>query len=135
MRKSKIILALLFSGLLLFFILKPSNVKLRNDLNYINHPTIIDKAAYKLGERKDTSAVKPLLTNILDMRMSTNLNFKGMTVCYCRLTALKKISGVEPLLKLNQFEVDTAAVQFYLDWAVKEKYIKSKSDMNINYKD
>jgi hypothetical protein len=115
MRKSKIILALLFSGLLLFFILRPSNVKLRNDLNYINHPTIIDKAAYKLGERKDTSAVKPLLTNILDMRMSTNLNFKGMTVCYCRLTALKKISGVEPLLKLNQFEVDTAAVQFYLD--------------------
>jgi hypothetical protein len=135
MRKSKIILALLFSGLLLFFILRPSNVKLRNDLNYINHPTIIDKAAYKLGERKDTSAVKPLLTNILDMRMSTNLNFKGMTVCYCRLTALKKISGVEPLLKLNQFEVDTAAVQFYLDWAVKEKYIKSKSDININYKD
>ncbi len=133
MGKPKIIIALLLSGLLLYFVLRPSNQKLKNDLNYKNHPTIIDKAAYELGERKDTSAVKALLTNILDMRMSTNVSFKGMSVCYCRLTALEKISGVRPRLRLDQFEVDTAAVQFYLDWAAKEKYIKPKTEIDINY--
>ena len=56
----------------------------------------IDNACYELDELKDTSAVKPLLTKALDPRISTNLKFKGMSVNYCRLVALKKISGVGP---------------------------------------
>ena len=135
MRKFKIIVVLLSVGLLLYFILRPTNQKLKKDLYYKNHPTIIDKAAYELGERKDTSAVKALLTNILDTRMSTNLNFKGMTVCYCRLIALKKISGLQPPLSLDQFEVDTTAVEFYLDWAIKENYINTRNEIDINYPD
>lgn len=102
-------------------------------MNYKNHPTTIVKAAYKLGERKDKSSVKPLLTNILDPRMSTNINFKGMTVCYCRLGALKKISNLSPPIELDQFSVDTVAAKFYLNWAIKEKIIHSKEEIDLTY--
>ena len=133
MRNVKIILSLLFSGLIFYFIFRSSNSKLRNDLNYKNHPTDIVKAAYKLGERKDKSAVKQLLSNILDPRMSTNINFKGMTVCYCKLGALKKISNLYPLAQPDQFSVDTIAAKFYLEWAIKEKIIQSKEEIDLAY--
>ena len=61
------------------------------------------------------------------------MNFKGMTVNYCRLGALKKISGVDLGRKLDQFTVDTAASNFYLDWAIKQGYLKDKSEVNIYY--
>ena len=133
MRNPKTIIALLLSGLLLYFIFRPSNAKLRNDLSSKNHATTIVKAAYKLGERKDKLAIKPLLTNILDPRMSTNINFKGMTVCYCKLGALKKISNLSPPIELDQFSVDTMAAKFYLDWAIKEKIIQSEKEIDLTY--
>jgi len=93
----------------------------------------IDEACYKLGEAKDTSAVKLLLTKILDPRMSTNIRFKGMTVNYCRLSALKKISGVDIGRKFDQFGVDTVATNFYIDWAVRQGYLKDKIEVDISY--
>jgi hypothetical protein len=93
----------------------------------------IDNACYELGELKDTSAIKPLLTKALDPRISTNLKFKGMSVNYCRLVALKKISGVDIGRKIDQFRPDTAATNFYLDWAVKRGYLNKKNDVDINY--
>jgi hypothetical protein len=132
MRKFKITSGFLFVWLLLIIIFRPGTVKLISDLNPKNPTTTKAEAAYELGERKEISAVKPLLTNILDPGTSTNLNFKGMTVCYCRLMALKKISGLEPLSKIDQFSVDTLAAEFYLNWAVKEKYIKSKNEIDLN---
>jgi hypothetical protein len=93
----------------------------------------IDNACYELGELRDTSAIKPLLAKALDPRISTNLKFKGMSVNYCRLGALKKISGVDIGRKIDQFGPDTAATNFYLDWAVKQGYLKDKNEVDINY--
>ncbi len=65
--------------------------------------------------------------------MTTDLRYKGMTVCYCELVALKKITGVLSPKELNQYGVDTSIVNFYLDWAIKNKYIKDKKDVDIFY--
>jgi hypothetical protein len=94
----------------------------------------IDEACFKLGEAKDTSAVKLLLINILDPRMSTNLRYKGMTVNYCRLGALRKIAGTDFGRKIDQFKVDTIATNIYLDWAVRKGYIRNTGEVDIYYK-
>lgn len=93
----------------------------------------IDAACYELGEAKDNSAIKPLLTKALDPRISTNLRFKGMSVNYCRLAALKKITGSDIGRKFDQFGPDTAATIYYVDWAVKKGYLKDKNEVDINY--
>src|SRR5262245_60960325 len=80
----------------------------------------INMACLVLGERKDTSAVKLLLTKILDPRISHSLKFYGMSVNYCRLIALKKISGLDIGHKIDQFGPDTSATLFYLNWAVEK---------------
>jgi hypothetical protein len=110
-----------------------SSEKYKLDLASENHPTIIIKAAFELGEARDTSAVIPLLKNILDPRMSTNIHFKGMTVCYCKLVALKKITGLKPLQNVNQFEVDTLAANFYYKWAIGKGLIKDGDRLDIYY--
>lgn len=133
MRTPKTILALLLSGILIYLIFRSSNAKLRRDLNSKNHATTIVQAAYKLGERKDQLAVKPLLLNILDPRMSTNINFKGMTVCYCKLEALKKISSLSPPFELDQFSVDTTDARFYMNWAVKKRIVQSEEEIDLTY--
>jgi hypothetical protein len=97
------------------------------------HTNDICDACYHFGEARDTSAVKLLLNGILDPRISTNLFFKGMSVNYCRLAALENISGLPSGRKTAQFDVDTIAALFYLDWAVKEGYIKNKKDVDIDY--
>jgi hypothetical protein len=93
----------------------------------------IDKACYELGELKDTSSIRLLFTKILDPRISNDLRFKGMSVNYCRLIALRKISGIDIGRKIDQLGPDTAATYFYLDWAIKSGYLKSKSDIDIFY--
>jgi len=107
----------------------------KKELSSRNHATDILEAAYELGEQKDTSAIKLLLTNILDPRMSTNLKFKGMTVCYGRLGALRKITGASPSWKIDQFSQDTVAVNFYLTWAVTKGIVQNRSDIDIEYHD
>jgi hypothetical protein len=104
----------------------------RKDLHSDNHDAI-DYACYKLGEAKDTAAIKLLLIKILDPRMSTNLHFKGMTVNFCKPVALRKITGAGTQIKFNRFIVDTASSYFYLDWAIRNSYIKSKDDIDIYY--
>jgi hypothetical protein len=91
------------------------------------------KACYALGEARDTSAVKSLFTRILDPRISNDIRFKGMSVCYCRLTAIRKIAGRDPEKRINQYEVDTSAVYYFLDWAIKEHYLTSKDEVDIDY--
>lgn len=132
MRRARIILAIAIVVTCYFAVRYfTRSERYRRDLDSKNHTTIVINAAYELGEMKDTSAVKLLLTHILDPRTSTNLNYKGMCVCYGRLIALKKISGINTLI--NRFDVDTAAAHFYLDWAVKNHYLKDKSEIDLNY--
>lgn len=126
----KILLLLFLSHF--FFYSCTSTEKYKQDL-LSNNKDKIDEACYKLGEERDTSAVKLLLAKILDPRMSTSMRFKGMTVNYCRLGALKKISGVDTGRKLDQFAVDTVAANFYLDWAVRQGYLKDKNEVDIYY--
>jgi hypothetical protein len=128
---TKKLLFLLLLGLLVASC--TDNEHYKRELNSQNHATTILKAAYKLGEQKDASAIKPLLTNILDPRMSTSLKFKSMTVCYGRLGALRKITGVAPLWKIEQFSQDTAAANFYLGWAISKGIIQNKNEIDIEY--
>ena len=86
-----------------------------------------------MGELKDTSAIKPLLTKILDPRISNSLEFKGLTVNYCRLVALKKISGMDSGRKFDQGRPDTLATLFYLDWAIENGYLSTRNDVDIYY--
>ena len=133
MKANKLLIIICICGV--FFILNTCNKseRYKHDLSSENHPTRIVKAAYELGESKDTSAIKALLKNILDPRMSTNLRFKGMTVCYCKLVALQKIAGIKSHTQPNQFGQDTAAVRFYLKWAVDNAFIKTIDEIDINY--
>ena len=98
-----------------------------------NNQTKIMVACYEVGLRKDTSAVKNLLNKALDPRISHNIRFKGMTVNYSRLMALQQISDYEYDAKIDQFKVDTIATLFYKDWAIARGYIKSASEIDINY--
>jgi len=94
----------------------------------------ICEASFQLGEAKDTSAVKFLLTKILDGRASTHISYKGMSACYCRLVALRKISGIVPPGGYpKEHDVDTMAVNFYLNWAVEKGYLKNRNEVNIYY--
>jgi hypothetical protein len=110
-----------------------NNEQHKKGLNAQNHSTVILEAAYELGERKDSSAIKLLLTNILDPRISTNVRFKGMTVCYGRLVALKKITGTMPAWKISQFSLDTPAVAFYHRWALSKGIITNKNEIDLKY--
>src|SRR4051812_36577595 len=107
--KAIIRIAILFILLNIFFTSCTSMEEYKKDLlsDDINK---IDNACYRLGELKETSAIKALLTKALDPRISTNLKYKGMSVNYCRLTALKKISGADIGIKIDQFGPDTAAL-------------------------
>ncbi|HMJ46138.1 MAG TPA: hypothetical protein VK498_02350 [Ferruginibacter sp.] len=90
----------------------------------------IMKACYKLGEARDTSAVKLLLTEIIDWRMSTNMRFKGMTVYQCKVGALSKISGIEVFY---DYKPDTAVSNVYLNWAIQQGFIKNKGEIDLYY--
>jgi hypothetical protein len=127
---SRVLIPIVFANIILLSC--TSREKYKQDL-LSDDKTKIDIACFELGELKDTSAVKPLFAKILDPRVSTNLRFKGMSVNYCRLGALKKISGVDIGRKIDQFGPDTAATLFYLDWAVKEGFLKSKDEVDIYY--
>ncbi|GAB3578771.1 hypothetical protein [Hymenobacter daeguensis] len=122
---------LLFSGFAFFVSCTPA-AKYKRDL-LSDDKTKIDEACYELGEAKDTSAIKLLLTKALDPRISHNLRFYGMTVNYCRLGALKKISGIDNGQKIDRFWPDTAATLFYLNWAVENGYLKDTGEVNIYY--
>ena len=92
--------------------------------------TKIMEACFELGEAKDTSAVKSLLTKIIDWRESTNLRFKGMSVYQCRVGALRKISGIQT--NYNYYP-DTAVVNIYLKWAIQKGFIKNIDEIDLYY--
>ena len=87
----------------------------------------------KAGDYRDTSAVKLLLRKSLDPRLSTDLRFKGFSVNYFRIQALEKISGLNLGRKIDQFGPDTAATMFYVDWAIKNGFVKDLQEADIYY--
>lgn len=91
----------------------------------------INEACFQLGETKDTSSVKLLLTHIKDPRVTNYYKYKGLSVYYCRITALKKISGDSYYGKITN-EIDTNAINFYLRWAFKNKLINDMTDIQLD---
>jgi hypothetical protein len=93
----------------------------------------IIQASYELGEIRDTTSVKNLLNKALDPRITHNIKFYGVSVNYSRLIALQKISNNTYKKKINQQQVDTIATIFFRDWAIKNKYLKNETEVDIYY--
>ena len=104
----------------------------KKDLLSDDKSTII-KACNHFADTKDTSAVKLILGKSLDPRMSTDMRFKGFSVNYFRVRALKEISGLDLGRKIDQFGPDTVATLFYLEWAIKKGLVKDIADADIYY--
>jgi hypothetical protein len=92
---------------------------------------IIESAIWiKENEIKDTSVVIALLTHILDSRISTSVKYYMQTPYLTRISALEKLTGIRYSDKINE-DPDALIVDFYLDWAVKKGFIKTKNDINV----
>ena len=65
---------------------------------------------------------KELLTGIEDVRISHDLRFNGMSVYYCKMVALRKISGLD--VKVRQTDKpESIKIKQFIDWAMKNKLI------------
>ncbi len=93
--------------------------------------SIIESAKWiKEHEIKDTSIVIQLLTHILDPRVSTSAMYYRETPYLARLDALEKITGLKPSYKIDR-KLNALIVDYYLNWAVNKKYIRTKDDINV----
>lgn len=70
--------------------------------------------AYLAGETGDKKFVTFLLKDANDMRMSTNLRFKGFTVYQEKMIALQKIFKTEPPVKINR-KPDSIVIEYYMN--------------------
>jgi hypothetical protein len=94
--------------------------------------TII-RASNHYANSLDTSAVRLLLRKCLDPRTTNDARYKGFSVSYFRLTALHDISGVELGRDIHPTGADTLATMFYLNWAIKNGFVKDAKDADIYY--
>ena len=86
-------------------------------------------ASYYFGEERDKSVVKELLTGIEDIRISHHVQHKGMSVYYCKMGALRKISGLD--IEVGQTdEPDSVKIIKFMDWAVNSHLIADKEKIN-----
>jgi hypothetical protein len=109
-----------------------NNVNYKQDLLSGNRDKNIT-ACFELGEKKDTSVVKNLLNKALDPRITHNIKYKGVSVNYAKLMELQKISGYQYRRKITQFQVDTIATLFFIDWALNKEFIKNRNEVDIYY--
>ena len=107
---------------------KESESKMLNGLKSCDKDSICI-ASYYYGEHKDRSVVRELLTGIEDSRVSHNIHHKGMSVYYCKIRALKKISG----LNINVAEREKPnmeKIQKFIDWAIEKQLIGKEENVN-----
>jgi hypothetical protein len=93
----------------------------------------IIEACYELGEKRDTSAVKNLLYQALDPRITHDSRYKGRSINHIRIFALQKISNNQYQRKIDYKHVDTIATLFFRDWAIESKYLKDETEVDIYY--
>lgn len=103
---------------------RESETKMLNRLKSCNKDSICI-ASYYFGEKKDKSVFIELLTGIEDSRISHNYNYKGMSVYYCKMTALRKISDLNIVVKENE-KPDFKKIQKFINWAIENKIIAEK---------
>jgi hypothetical protein len=84
----------------------------------------IIKGAYTAGESGNKKFVPLLLLNANDPRRCTNIHFKGMSVYYEKMVALKKIYKLSPPIPVKQFDTpDSSAIKFYLELYQRDKSV------------
>lgn len=113
---------------------KPRSERIRDTLMYSHDHVEIIRACFEILEDKisDTSLIKPLLTNIVDERISDSFYYLGQDVYSARLNALRFISGLECYHFTKRFpEIDLHVVDCYLNYAIGKGYIASKSEINL----
>jgi hypothetical protein len=81
-------------------------------------PDDLVKAFYLIGEAKDTSYIKIILTDIYDPRIAHDVEFKGISVYQSKITAIEKIIDLRSPMKVT-YKPDTSVVQFYCEWMKK----------------
>jgi hypothetical protein len=79
---------------------------------------------------KDCTLVVALLTHIIDCRTSTNFSHYGECPYESRIKALEVVTGSKAPYKLGE-AADALMINFYMDWALKKKLIKSKDDIDV----
>ena len=72
---------------------------------------------------EDTTLVIYLLEHIYDKSVSLHINYKGMSVHYVVVGALRRMSGLEPPIKNSQFHYSQENTDFYLNWAMDKGFI------------
>lgn len=87
-------------------------------------------ASYYFGEQGDKSVTRELLTGIEDKRISHHIRHKGMSVYYCKMGALRKLSGLD--IKVGQTDSpDTTKIKKFINWALDNKLIADTDKINI----
>jgi hypothetical protein len=89
-------------------------------------------ASYYFGEQRDKLVTRELLTGIEDVRISHDIRHKGMSVYYCKMGALRKISGLD--IKVGQTDKpDSIKIRQFIKWAADNQLIgdKEKIDTRI----
>lgn len=101
-----------------------SETKMHNALKSCNKDSICI-ASYYFGERKDRSVIRDLLTGIEDSRISQDARQKGMSVYYCKMIALGKVSGLN-IYVTEREKPDSIKIQKYINWAIENKIVAEK---------
>ncbi len=78
---------------------------------------------YLIGETKDTSFVMAIFNNPGDPRVTNLRKFKGISVYQAKMTAMKKITGIEPPMEIT-YRPDTTIINFYFRLAKQRNLIK-----------
>lgn len=87
-------------------------------------------SSYYFGEQQDKSVIRELLTGINDMRVSHHIQHKGMSVYYCKVTALNKITGLDIKVKQTDYP-DSITVQKFITWAFDNKQLDDIETINL----
>ena len=81
-----------------------------------NEPDSLIEGFSMVGDYKMEEYVPRIFEHIDDPRISHHLHFKGLSVYQSKVSALKKISGLEPPRRIT-YKPDTLIINFYFDWA------------------
>lgn len=105
---------------------------IKQDLTGGEVESIIRTAVWlQKNEVKDTSVTVQLLTHILDPRLCSSSSKYYLETPYVnRVLALEKVTGKKCPYKIEE-KLNASIVDYYLEWAVNKKLIKTKDDIDV----
>lgn len=94
-------------------------------IELLNSKDIADnmEAYFIIGETKDISFINEVLKDPYNPHVTVDLRFKGMSLYYTKMGALRKITGVSPPKRVN-YEPDSLVVKFYFSLLKERGLIK-----------